>query len=84
MSFKEALNLRAWRENPRPATSRHGLSGDDAVTQSSSGDYIPQRGPFQYYLQTANPHHTGPSGTQLIGTSNDGDHQYDLIDFSRL
>jgi phospholipase C len=59
-----------------------GLSGDDQSTQSSNGDYIPHHQPFQYYASTANPHHTRPSGTQLIGTSNDGaNHQYDLDDF---
>jgi phospholipase C len=70
--------------NGRAICGQHhvGLSGDDAVTQSSNGDYIPHHEPFQYYLQTANPHHTRPSSTQLIGTSNDGaNHQYDLIDF---
>jgi phospholipase C len=59
-----------------------GLAGDDAVTQSSNGDYIPHHEPFQYYPQTANPHHVRPSNPGLIGTSQDGtNHQYDLSDF---
>jgi phospholipase C len=29
-------------------TTPHGLAGDDAVTQSSNGDYIPHHEPFQY------------------------------------
>jgi phospholipase C len=59
-----------------------GLAGDDAVTQSSNGDYIPHHEPFQYYQLTANPHHTRPSRPLLIGTSADGaNHQYDLTDF---
>lgn len=59
-----------------------GLAGDDAVTQSSDGDYIPHHEPFQYYPSTANVRHTRPSDSKLIGTSADGaNHQYDTIDF---
>lgn len=59
-----------------------GLAGDDAVTQSSNGDYIPHHEPFQYYQQTVNAHHVRPSDPALIGTSKDGaSHQYDLTDF---
>lgn len=59
-----------------------GLAGDDAVTQSSNGDYIPHHEPFQYYPNTVNPHHVRPSDARLIGTSGDGaNHQYDLTDF---
>jgi phospholipase C len=59
-----------------------GLAGDDAMTQSSNGDYIPHHEPFQYYPQTVNPHHVRPSNPLLIGTSSDGaNHQYDLSDF---
>ena len=36
-----------------------GLAGDDAGT--TSGDYIPHHEPFQYYKQTANPHHLPPT-----------------------
>jgi phospholipase C len=59
-----------------------GLAGDDAVTQSSDGDYIPHHEPFQYFPSTVNPHHVRPSDARLIGTSRDGtNHQYDLTDF---
>ncbi len=59
-----------------------GLAGDDKVTQSSNGDYIPHHEPFQYYASTVNPHHMRPSDPLLIGTSGDGaNHQYDLDDF---
>jgi len=58
------------------------LAGDDALTQSSDGDYIPHHQPFQYFPSTANIHHTRPSDPALIGTSTDGaNHQYDLTDF---
>jgi phospholipase C len=60
--------------------SHTGLAGNDAST--TSGDYIPHHEPFQYFAQTANPHHTRPSDSALIGTSGDGaNHQYDIQDF---
>jgi phospholipase C len=58
-----------------------GLAGDDAVTQSSDGDYIPHHEPFQYYAQTVNRHHLRPSSPSLIGQSDQANHQYDLTDF---
>jgi phospholipase C len=59
-----------------------GLAGDDAVTQSSDGDYIPHHEPFQFYASTENAHHVAPSDPGLIGTSSDGTHhQYDLSSF---
>ncbi len=57
-----------------------GLPGDDAVTVF--GDYVPHHEPFEYFAQSANPHHTRPNDAKLIGTSRDGaNHQYDLSDF---
>jgi phospholipase C len=62
-------------------THHTGLAGDDATTQSSDGDYIPHHEPFQYYMQTANPHHLPPTSVAAIGTSDQANHQYDLTDF---
>jgi phospholipase C len=56
-----------------------GLSGDDAVT--TSGDYIPHHEPFQYYKQSANPHHLPPTSVAAIGTTDQANHQYDMSDF---
>jgi phospholipase C len=58
-----------------------GLAGDDATTQSSDGDYIPHHSPFQYYKQTANPHHLPPSSVAAIGTTDQANHNYDLTSF---
>ncbi len=59
-----------------------GLAGDDAVTQSSDGDYIPHHEPFEFYASTLNAHHVGPSDPKLIGQSSDGTHhQYDVSAF---
>jgi phospholipase C len=56
-----------------------GLAGDDAVT--TSGDYIPHHQGFQYYKQTANPHHLPPTLVQSIGSTDQANHQYDTSDF---
>ena len=56
-----------------------GLAGDDAVT--TSGDYIPHHEPFQYYKQTANPHHLPPTSVASIGKTDQANHQYDISDF---
>jgi len=45
------------------------------------GDYIPHHEPFQYWPQTANPHHLPPSWTAAIGKTDQANHQYDLVDF---
>jgi phospholipase C len=45
------------------------------------GDYIAHHEPFQYYEQTANPHHLPPSSPDLIGKTDQANHQYDLTDF---
>ena len=45
------------------------------------GDYVPHHEPFQYYAQTANPHHLPPSGVDKIGAQDQANHQYDLADF---
>jgi phospholipase C len=44
-------------------------------------DYIPHHEPFQYYQSTANPHHLPPSSVDMIGQSDQANHQYDLSDF---
>ena len=56
-----------------------GLAGDDAKT--TSGDYIPHHEPFQYYKQSANPHHLPATSVQNIGSTDQANHQYDMTDF---
>jgi len=43
--------------------------------------YVPHHEPFQYFKQTANPHHLPPSSTAAIGHDDQANHQYDLEDF---
>ena len=44
-------------------------------------DYSPHHEPFQYFPQTANPHHLPPSSVDMIGQTDQANHQYDLADF---
>jgi phospholipase C len=44
-------------------------------------DYVPHHEPFQYYKQSANPHHLPPSSWGNIGRDDQANHQYDLSDF---
>jgi phospholipase C len=51
------------------------------VAGATVTDYIPHHEPFQYYSSTANPHHLPPSSTDMIGKTDQANHQYDLSDF---
>jgi phospholipase C len=51
------------------------------VPGTPKADYIPHHEPFQYYPQTANPHHLPPSSTAMIGKADQANHQYDVADF---
>jgi phospholipase C len=53
-------------------------TGSDGLPK---GDYIPHHEPFQYFSQTGNPHHLPPSSTDMIGKTDQANHQYDLADF---
>jgi phospholipase C len=44
-------------------------------------DYNPHHEPFQYYKSTANPDHLPPTSVQMIGHTDQANHQYDLEDF---
>lgn len=44
-------------------------------------DYSPHHEPFQYYKSTANPLHRPPTAPDMIGKSDQANHQYDLSDF---
>jgi phospholipase C len=46
-------------------------------------DYNPHHEPFQYYKSTSNPDHLPPSSTDMIGKTDQANHQYDLEDFWR-
>jgi phospholipase C len=37
--------------------------------------------PFEYYASTSNPHHLPPSASDMIGHTDQANHQYDITDF---
>jgi phospholipase C len=47
----------------------------------SVADYLPNHNPFQFYRSTANPHHAGATSVDMIGKSDQANHQYDIADF---
>jgi phospholipase C len=47
----------------------------------SQTDYSPHHEPFQYYASTSNPHHLPPSSVDMIGKTDQANHQYDLSSF---
>ncbi|MBZ5724454.1 MAG: alkaline phosphatase family protein [Acidobacteriia bacterium] len=51
------------------------------VAGASTADYIPHHAPFQYYPQTANPHHLPPVSVAAIGHTDQANHQYDIAAF---
>jgi phospholipase C len=59
------------------ATAHNNISGASAGT-----DYIPHHQGFQYYKQTANPHHLPPTSVAKIGQTDQANHQYDMSDFT--
>lgn len=44
-------------------------------------DYSSHHEPFMYYASTRNPHHLRPSSVQMIGKTDQANHQYDISDF---
>lgn len=57
----------------------------DTVHRNIAGknitDYISYLNPFQFYSSTANPHHLPPTSVEMIGHTDQANHQYDLSDF---
>lgn len=43
-------------------------------------DYIPHHNPFQYWERTSNPHHLPPSSVEMIGSTDQANHLYDIMD----
>jgi len=69
----------------RPTANQGGKAVCGASSTNILGkkvtDYSPHHEPFEYYQQTANPHHLPPSAPDMIGKQDQANHQYDLSDF---
>jgi phospholipase C len=73
-----------WFQGGFTPSSTNPVKCDTAHTGSdgkSTKDYVPHHQPFQYYASTANPHHLPPLSVEMIGHSDQANHQYDLSDF---
>jgi phospholipase C len=68
----------------RPTGTKDGKAVCAAASTNLLGksvkDYSPHHEPFEYYQQTANPHHLPPSSVDAIGHDDQANHQYDLAD----
>jgi phospholipase C len=67
-----------------PTSTSGGIATCAAASVGFGGtvtDYIAHHQPFQYYPETANPHHLAPTSNLAIGTSDQANHQYDLSAF---
>ena len=51
------------------------------VQGQSLVDYLPHHEPFQYYSTTANANHLPPTSVEMIGRTDQANHQYDISDF---
>ena len=69
----------------RPTETKEGKAVCGARSKNIAGrevpDYSPHHEPFQYFPQTANRHHLPPSSVDMIGQTDQANHQYDLADF---
>jgi phospholipase C len=76
-----------WFQGGFTPTSRH--TNGSAVCASfhanvigtKTFDYVPHHNPFQFFSQTANPHHLPPTSVDMIGKTDQANHIYDLSDF---
>ncbi|MDO8210990.1 phospholipase C [Conexibacter sp. CPCC 206217] len=68
-----------------PATGKAicGASHKDIVNFDLP-DYSAHHNAFAYYRSTANPHHLPPSSPEMIGRTDQANHQYDLQDFDTV
>ena len=69
----------------KPSSTVNGKAACATTHKNVAGatvtDYIPHHEPFQYFASTSNPHHLPPSAPDMIGKTDQANHQYDLSDF---
>jgi phospholipase C len=75
--FRETSGL---DKNGNPTTNTC-LIGHKDLAGVFSADYIPHHEPFQYYRSTQNLQHLPPTSVDMIGRTDQANHQYDLSDF---
>jgi len=77
-----------WFQGGFAATSRNSDGSAVCASQhaqfdgtASVADYVPNHNPFQFYQSTANPHHLPATSADMIGKTDQANHQYDIADF---
>ncbi|OJV95280.1 MAG: phospholipase [Chloroflexi bacterium 54-19] len=69
----------------RPTSTNNGTAVCGSTHTNIGGatitDYSAHHEPFMYYASTANPHHLPPTSANMIGKTDQANHQYDLTDF---
>lgn len=53
----------------------------NSTSEIPNKDYYPDVEPFQYYNSTTNPHHLPPTSVEMVGHTDQANHQYDLTHF---
>jgi phospholipase C len=76
--FQGGFNLGLTNSNGTTGCKRTTTS---AVTGVTENDYIQHHEPFQYYTSTQNLTHARPSSNDMIGETDQANHQYDINDF---
>jgi phospholipase C len=64
-----------------PTTAQICAESHKNVGGNTVTDYIPHHEPFEYYASTANPMHLPPTSVDMIGKTDQANHQYDTADF---
>jgi phospholipase C len=68
-----------------PTSTTDGVAACESAHQGIEGkdvpDYTAHHEAFQYYASTSNPHHLPPTSVDMIGRTDQANHQYDLADF---
>ena len=77
----DANNSCTTKHAPTLAEQAQGLSFPAGSDPNANFNYIPHHEPFQYFKSTANPQHLPPRSVQMIGKTDQANHQYDIKDF---
>jgi phospholipase C len=77
----DANNTCTTKHAPTLGEQAQGLSFPAGSDPNANFNYIPHHEPFQYFKSTSNPKHLPPTSVQMIGKTDQANHQYDTKDF---
>ncbi len=64
-----------------PTTAKICSQTGTNVGGGTSVSYSPHHEPFEYYASTANPMHLPPTSVEMVGKTDQANHQYDIANF---